>query len=57
MLNLEELRWIDDNKAEYNGVLVRAENNAYMHRMHLLSNSLKVTEEITPRIFSVIKKI
>lgn len=57
MLNIDKLRWIDDNTDEYQGILVRAENNAYGHRMHLLSNSLKVTEEITPKIFSVIKKI
>lgn len=57
MLNIDTLRWVDDNTNEYEGVLVRSEKNSYFYRMNLLSHSLKVTEEITPRIFSVIRKI
>ncbi len=57
MINIDKLRCRDDNMEEYEGVLVRAENNTHGHRMHLLSNSLKVTAEITPSIFSVIERI
>jgi Zn-dependent protease with chaperone function len=57
MISIDELRCIDDNIQEYEDVLVRAENNAHEYRMQLLSNSLKVTSEITPRIYSVIERI
>ena len=56
-IDIDRLRCIDDNIKEYEGVLVRAEHNAHEHKIQLLSNSLKVTAEITPRIFSVIERI
>jgi len=56
-IDINRLKCLDDNIKEYDGILMPAENNAHGYRMHLLSNSLKVTSEITPRIFSVIKRI
>jgi len=57
MKDINRLRCIDDNEVEYEGLFIKHSNNSDTHKMHLLSTSLKVTKEITPKIYTVIKNI
>ncbi len=55
--DIDKLRFTDDNVMDYHNLLQERENTNNIHRMHLLSTSLKVTPEITPTIFATIENI
>jgi len=57
MKDINRLRCTDDNIAEHKGLFAKHSNNSNTHRMHLLSTSLQVTKEITPKIYNVIQTI
>ena len=57
MKDINRLRCTDDNIAEHEGLFTKQSNNSNTHRMHLLSTSLQVTKEITPKIYDVIQII
>lgn len=57
MKDINRLRCADDNVTEHEGLFTKHANNSNTHRMHLLSTSLKVTKEITPKIYDVIQTI
>jgi len=57
MKDINRLRYADDNVAEHEGLFAKHANHSNTHRMHLLSTSLKVTKEITPKIYDVIQTI
>ena len=57
MKDVNRLRYADDNVAEHEGLFLKQFNNSNTHRMHLLSTSLKITKEITPKIYNIIDNI
>lgn len=57
MKDINRLKCRDDNVFEHEGLFIKQSSNSNTHRMHLLSTSLKVTKEITPKIYNVIVTI
>ena len=57
MKDINKLRCIDDNDLEHQKLFSKSTNNSNTHRMQLLSTSLKVTKEITPKVYEVVNKI
>ena len=57
MKDINRLRCTDDNALEHDGLFVKQANSSSIHRMHLLSTSLKITKDITPNIYKVIQSI
>jgi len=57
MKDINRLRCADDNVAELEGLFTKYSNSSNVHRMHLLSTSLQITKEITPKIYNVVQTI
>ncbi|MDD3342132.1 MAG: M48 family metallopeptidase [Sulfurospirillaceae bacterium] len=55
--DITQLRCIEDNFENYFGLFEKVESHDISQRMELLSNSLKVSFEITPKISMIISKV
>ena len=57
MKDINRLKCIDDNIEEVEGVFVKSSSDLSAQRMHLLSTSLKVSQEIVPVIYDTIQNV
>lgn len=56
-MNIEQLRFGNDNIDQYKHILKKSSGASNKVKIELLSNSLKITKELTPKLFKSVNKI
>ena len=56
-MNINQLKFSGDDFAQYKHILKRCGNTNKVVRIELLSSSLKITKELTPKLFAIVSKI
>lgn len=56
-MDINELRFQNDNPSQYEGILKKSSGVSNKIKSELLSSSLKITKELTPKLFESVNKI
>lgn len=56
-MNINQLRFQNDNPNQYENILKKSSDDSNKTKVELLSNSLRITKELTPELFKLVQEI